>query len=160
MARLCSGASTVLLLSHYGGSVSHANYPNLMSVSVLAAMHMVDPNSFFFACPAADGKLQAQTETLVFASTGGVLELAGNVGGGHHSYGCNVKELVLVLRRSGLQLALGGVPQAMSKQSFGDPVTQLGQTVCARAAQSHARCARAAECGASCLVRRPHEGRR
>ena len=129
MARLCSGASTVLLLSHYGGSVSHANYPNLMSVSVLAAMHMVDPNSFFFACPAADGKLQAQTETLVFASTGGVLELAGNVGGGHHSYGCNVKELVLVLRRSGLQLALGGVPQAMSKQSFGDPVTQPDDSV-------------------------------
>ena len=127
--RSLASRNSLLLLSHYGGSVSHANYPNLMSVSVLAAMHMVDPSSFFFACPAAGGKLQAQTETLVFASTGGVLELAGNVGGGHHSYGCNVKELVLVLRRSGLQLALGGVPQAMSKQSFGDPVTQPDDSV-------------------------------
>ena len=104
--RSLASCNSLLLLSHYGGAVSYANYPNLMSVSVLAAMHMVDPNSFFFACPAADGKLQAQTETLLFASTGGGFELPGNVGGGHHSFGCNVKELVLVLRRSGLQLAL------------------------------------------------------
>ena len=88
--RSLASRNSLLLLSHYGGSVSYANYPNLMSASVLAAMHMVDPNSFFFA----DGKLQAQTETLVFASTGGALELAGNLGRGHHSYGCNVKELV------------------------------------------------------------------
>ena len=69
----------------------------------------------------------------MFASTGGALELAGNLGRGHRSYGCNVKELVLLLRRSGLQLALGGVPQAMSKQSFGDPVEQPDNSVLATA---------------------------
>ena len=114
-------ADTRGLLKYFGGGVSHGNYANLMSVPLMVAMHMVDPDSFFFACIQADGKLHAQQGSLVAVETasGGTPGL-----GLAPSYGCTFANIVLVLRRSGLQMALAGVPQKMAVLMEGDAFSE------------------------------------
>ena len=141
--RSLASLNSLLLFSYYGGSVSYNYYQNLMSRSVLGAMYMVDPDSFFFGCPTSDGKLQAQTATLEFSATLGALELAGDQGGGRHLYDCPVKKLVLVLRRSGVQLALVACPRRWSSNPLASRIRR--RTARSSGRRSGRRCTRSSE---------------
>ena len=107
-ARHLSSKDSLSIIKYYGGAgVSDPHYKGLMSLSVLRVLYVIDDTSFMLACP-IDGKLRIEQETLDVNKDGKLVVVP--------PAGCKMNELLLVFRRSGLQLLLAGAAQRMAAE--------------------------------------------